>query len=165
MNNSTIPNENSVTYLGMTLDAKLLWKEHIKKKRDELGQKYRKLYWLLGRNSQLSIYNKVIIYKQILKPVWTYGIQLWGCAKPCHIKRIQTFQNKVLRNIVNAPWYCRNSDIHRDLGMDDVTEEIQNYAQKHETRLHHHVNVEAIQLLDNDNQRRRLKRKKPFELV
>ena len=66
---------------------------------------------------------------------------------------------------MNEPWYCRNSDIHRDLGMDDVTEEIQNYAQKHGTRLHHHVNVEAIQLLDNDNQRRRLKRTKPLEPV
>jgi hypothetical protein len=37
----------------MTLDAKLWWKEHIKKKRDELNIKFRKMYWLLGRNSEL----------------------------------------------------------------------------------------------------------------
>jgi hypothetical protein len=35
----------------MTLDAKLRWKEHIKKKCDELNIKFRKMYWLLGCNS------------------------------------------------------------------------------------------------------------------
>jgi hypothetical protein len=33
----------------------LWWKVHIKKKRDELNIKFRKMYWLLGRNSQLSV--------------------------------------------------------------------------------------------------------------
>jgi hypothetical protein len=71
---------NTAKYLGMTLDTKLWWKEHIKKKRDELIIKFRKMYWLLGRNSELSIYNKLILYKQVLRPVWSYGIQLWDCA-------------------------------------------------------------------------------------
>lgn len=164
INGNSIPYENTAKYLGMTLDTRLRWKEHVKKKREELGLKYRKMYWLLGRNSQLSMQNKILIYNQILKPVWLYGIQLWGCAKQQHIKSIQTFQNKVLRNMVNAPWYVRNSDIHRDLGIPYVTSEIQRFAGKHEARLHKHVNLEAIQLLDNDGLVRRLKRKKPFEL-
>jgi hypothetical protein len=42
---------------------------------------------------------------------------------------------------------------------------IQRFAQKHEDRLHHHENVEAIQLLDNTYLVHRLQRKKPFELV
>ena len=65
----------------MTLDAKLRWKAHVKKKREELGLKYEKLHWLMGRRSALSIHNKLMLYKQILKPVWTYSIQLWGCTK------------------------------------------------------------------------------------
>ncbi|KMQ86581.1 hypothetical protein RF55_14395 [Lasius niger] len=78
----------------MTLDAKLKWKEHIKKKKEELNIKYRKLYWLLGRNSELSVQNKILIYNQILKPVWMYGTQIWGCAKKTNIEIIQSFQNK-----------------------------------------------------------------------
>jgi hypothetical protein len=46
-----------------------------------------------------------------------------------------------------------------------ITAEIQRFARKHEERLHHHVNVEAIQLLDNGELLRRLKRTKPFELA
>jgi hypothetical protein len=67
--------------------------------------------------------------------------------------------------MVIAPWYIRNNDLHRDLQVDDVSSEIQRYAQKHEGRLHHHENVEAIQLLDNTCTVRRLQREKTFELV
>jgi hypothetical protein len=41
-----------------------------------------------------------------------------------------------------------------------LSSEIQRFAQKHEERLHHHENVEAIQLLDNMGLVRRLQRKK-----
>jgi hypothetical protein len=105
VNGKTIPYSQTAKYLGMTLDAKLRWKVHVKKTREERGLKYRQMYWLLGRSSALSTHNKLVLYKQILKLVWTYGIQLWRCTKPSNIAVIQRFQNKVLRDrdIVNAP--------------------------------------------------------------
>lgn len=165
INDAQIPHANSAKYLGMNLDARLRWKVHVKKKREELGLKLKKMYWLIGRNSKLSTYNKLLLYKQVLKPVWTYGIQLWGCASKSNIQIIQRFQNKVLRSIVGAPWYIRNCDLHRDLGMDTVNQTISKIAGSHEQRLLQHVNVEAIQLLDNTSLTRRLKRTKPFELL
>jgi hypothetical protein len=89
----------------MTRDAKLRRKEHIKKKSDEPNIKFRKMYWLLGRNSELSVRNKLTLYKQIISPVWSYRIQLWGCASASNIQVIQRYQNKVLKCIVNAPWF------------------------------------------------------------
>jgi hypothetical protein len=99
----------------------------------------------------------LLLYKQVLNPIWTYGIQLWGCAATSNINKIQVFQNKVLRGIVDAPWYYRNDHLHRDL-------KIQMFAERHERRLHNHVNTEVLQLLDNTNLNRRLKRIKPYEL-
>ena len=55
----------------VNLDAKLRWKVHVKKKRDELGLKYKHMYWLMGRRSAMSTHNKLMLYKQILKPAWT----------------------------------------------------------------------------------------------
>lgn len=165
INQQIVPHANTAKYLGMTLDAKLRWKAHVKKKKEELALKYRKMCWLIGRNSSLSTYNKLLLYKQTLKPVWTYGIQLWGCTRKSNINIIQRFQNKVLRNIVNAPWYVRNNDLHRDLEVETVAGEIQKCARRHGARLLEHVNIEARELLDNTNIVRRLKRKKPFELV
>jgi hypothetical protein len=66
---------------------------------------------------------------------------------------------------VNASWYIRNNDLHRDLQVDVVSNKIQRFAQKHEGRLHDQENFEAIQLLNNMGIVRRLQRKKPFELV
>jgi hypothetical protein len=123
------------------------------------------MYWLLGCNSELSIYNKLILYKQVLRPVWSYGIQLWGCASDSNIELIQRFQNKVLKCIVEAPWYIRNSDLHRDLRIETVTDIITSLASSHKRRLQNHINSEVPRLLNVQNIPRRLKRKKPFELV
>ena len=116
------------------------------------------MYWLKGRSTVLSIYNKLMLYKQILKPVWTYGIQRWRCVKQSNIDIIQRFQNKVLRNIVDAPWYFRNVELHRYLQMELVMNEIGKFARKNEERFLHHVNIEAIQLLDNSELLPRLKK-------
>lgn len=51
-------------------------------------------------------------------------MQLWGCAKKSNINIIQRCQNKILRGIVNAPWYIRDKDLHRDLGIPIVEDEI-----------------------------------------
>jgi len=91
---------------------------------------------------------QLMLYKQILKPVWTYGIQLWGYTKQSNTDIIQRIQNKILRNLAGAPWYIRNADLRRNLQMEIVTNEIGKFAKQHEERLHH-FNVEAIQLLDN----------------
>ena len=119
----------------------------------------------MGRRPALSIHNKLMLYKQILTHVWTYGVQLWRCTKQSNIDIIHRFQNKVLRNIVDTPWYIINAGLHRDLQMEMVTNESGKFAKKHEERLLHHVYVEAIQQLDNSELVRRLKRKKPFQLV
>jgi hypothetical protein len=71
-----IPQENHVKYLGPHLDRRLTWNTHIFAKRKQLGLSLTKMYWLLGRKSKLSTSNKILVYKAILKPIWTYGIQL-----------------------------------------------------------------------------------------
>jgi len=152
INQKIVPYANTAKYLGMTLDAKLRWKVHVKKKREEAEIKFRKLYWLVGRNSSLSINNKLLLYKQILKPIWTYGIQLWGCTKQSNVSIIQRFQNKVLRSITNAPWYIRNNDLHKDLNVELVTHEIRKNARRHRERLENLVNLGAARLLEAPRQ-------------
>jgi len=72
-----------------------------------------------------------MLYKQILKPVWPYGIQLWGCTEHSNTDIIQRMHNKVPRNIVDEPWYIRTADFHTDLQMEMVTNEIGKFAKKH----------------------------------
>jgi hypothetical protein len=72
------------------------------------------------------------LYKQVIRPVWSYGIQLWDCASDSNIEVIQCYQNKILKRTVNAEWYVRNSDLHRDLGIETVTDIIAKFAKSRE---------------------------------
>lgn len=164
LNNQQLPQTDDTKYLGMHLDRRLTWKKHIFTKRKQLGLRFQKMYWLMGRNSKLTLENKLLLYKMIIKPIWTYGIQLWGTASNSNIEILQRFQSKVLRNIANAPWFVPNTIIQHDLKMCSVNDEIKNYCQKYKKRLMVHPNELAVNLLDTQNDTRRLKRFKPLDL-
>jgi len=74
LNEQIILKVNSVKYLGVQLDKRLTWTTHIRIKRKSLNIKLHKLRPLLSSNISLS--NKLLIYKQIIRPAMTYGIQL-----------------------------------------------------------------------------------------
>jgi hypothetical protein len=123
------------------------------------------MFWLLGRKSQLSLANKLLLYKCVLKPVWTYGIQLWGCAKPSHTQIIQRLQSKILRSITGAPWYVSNQTLHTDLRIPFVTEEIRRLYHLYHSRLAHHPNNLISDLATPPLMVRRLRRRWPTDLL
>jgi hypothetical protein len=61
-----------------------------------------------GRKSNIATENKLLIYKTIIIPIWTYGLELWGCASKSNMSIIQRSQSKILRMIVDAAWYVSN---------------------------------------------------------
>jgi hypothetical protein len=75
-------------------------------KSKQLGISLTMMYWLLGHKPKLSTNNKLLIYKEILEPIWTYGIQLRGTTLNSNIEILERFQYKVLWLIVNAPLVC-----------------------------------------------------------
>jgi len=84
-------------------------------KRKQFDHKTLEIKWLIGKNSPLSLENKLLIYKTILKPVWTYGIELWGYTNKSNITIMWRYQSKLLRTIANAPRYVTNHTLHTDL--------------------------------------------------
>jgi hypothetical protein len=63
LNNTQIPQEKSVKYLSVHLNRQLLWKVQIQKKKKQLGNKYKNMWWLIGKKSQLSVTNELLLYK------------------------------------------------------------------------------------------------------
>jgi hypothetical protein len=135
-----IPQENHVKYLGLHLDRRLTWHTHIFSKRKQHGLSLTKMYWLLGRKSKLSTNNRLLIYKAIFKPIRTYGNQLWDTTPISNIEILERFQSKVLRLIVDAPWYVSNSFIRKDLQIPTVEEEISRFSSLYAVRLRAHTN-------------------------
>lgn len=164
LNGDAIPTSNSVNYLGLRIDRRLTWKDHITCKRKQVDIKTKKMYWLLGPKSQLSLENKVTLYKTTLKPVWSYGIEIWGTASKSNIEILQRYQSKTLRLLSNAPWFVNNDCIHNDLGVPKIADEIIRFSTKYLSRLSNHSNILAINLLDDSNEVNRLKRKHILDL-
>jgi hypothetical protein len=114
----------------------------------------REIYWLIGKHSPLSLENKLLIYKMVLKPAWTYGIELWGCATKSNIAVIQRYQSTLLRSITNAPWYVSNHTLHFDLHIQYVRTVFRERTATHRTALDSHPNPLMEPLVHPPNNRR-----------
>ena len=69
------------------------------------------------KKSHLSIENTSLIYKAVIKPIWSYGIELWGCASRSDIVIMQRSQFKILRAVTNAARYVTNHTLHTDFSI------------------------------------------------
>ncbi|KAL4136298.1 hypothetical protein QTP88_007846 [Uroleucon formosanum] len=166
LNNSIIQTQNSIKYLGLHLDKRLTWATHIKNKRSSLNLKLHNFRQLLRSN--LSLNNKLLIYKQIIRPAMTYGIQIWGTSKNSNINKFQAFQSISLRLLTNSPWYVSNRSLHKDLKIPTISELASNHYKKfHKNTINHPnpliSNLSSLSLPDNPI--RRLKRKWPRDLL
>lgn len=108
--------ENSVKYLGVTLDRKLTWRPHISNVKNTLNTKVGMLRTLLF-NKKLNIQNKLLLYKSIILPTALYAAPIWAFAAKTNIQQIETFQNKMLRRLTNSNRYVTNEIIRRTVNI------------------------------------------------
>jgi hypothetical protein len=135
------------------LDKRLTWHKHIFTKWKQLGITLTKTYWLLRRKSKLCTSNKLLLCKTILKPTWTYGIELWGTASTSNKEILERFQSKAMRITLDAPWYVPNMVIRRDLQTPTVKEEISHYSSQYSACLSAHPNDLLVNLMEQPDNR------------
>jgi hypothetical protein len=80
------------------------------------------------------------------------------------VKDVLYFQSKLLRLIVDAPWYVSNSVIRNDLQIPTVKEEISRFSSHYNVRFSVHPN-ELITSLTDPPIQRRLRRYWPHDLL
>ena len=122
------------------------------------GLKAKEINWLIEKKSNLSTKNKILVYKAVIKSIWTYGIELWGCASKSNTAIMQRAQSKILRTITNAPWYVTNHTLHTDLNIPYVSDVINERMNKHLSKLESHPNP-LVETLKQPTRNRRLKRR------
>ncbi|XP_017772525.1 PREDICTED: uncharacterized protein LOC108559690 [Nicrophorus vespilloides] len=65
LSSKTISQADDAKYLGLFLDRRLTWKKHIATKRKQLGIKFAKLYWLIGKRYPLSYVTNDMIHNDL----------------------------------------------------------------------------------------------------
>lgn len=160
-----LPTNQPVKYLGVLMDTKLSWKSHITRTASLGTARVFQLYPLLNRRSTLSIESSILLFKSLIRPAITYAAPVWGSASKTHIHLLQVIQNKVLRTITNAPWFVRNDQLHKELGILPIYRYIRNISKPFFEKLHLVPGAVKYRIGVKTCQPTRLKRRLPQDLL
>lgn len=127
LNNNIIPwtpQNKTVRYLGLHLDTRLNWKEHINIKTQQTKVKLIQLKPLINNHSKITIENAKLIYTTVIRPLMLYACPVWINAAKTNIHKLQVIQNKFLRTITNAPWFITNKQLHKEIQIKPIIHHI-----------------------------------------
>jgi hypothetical protein len=106
------------------------------------------------RQALATLTDKLLIYKTLLKPIWTYGLAIWGCAASSSIAIIQRYQAMILRQITSAPWYVTNHTLHKDLRIPQIQTLLQELIDTYRSAQQSHPNPLMALILTQPDSRR-----------
>ncbi|GFT94465.1 putative RNA-directed DNA polymerase from transposon X-element [Trichonephila clavipes] len=88
----------------------------------------------------------MLIYTLILKPLLTYASPIWAHAARTNIDLIESTQNVILRQILDAHWYMRNAGIRTACNIPTIRQTIRKLAINFFNNVDGHVNpsIQAI---------------------
>ncbi|KAJ1084062.1 hypothetical protein NDU88_004216 [Pleurodeles waltl] len=129
LNGEKIKWESSSSYLGVTLDSIISWRNNIEKTCQKATTKLAALYPLL-RTKSMPMRSKVRTITAIIRPTVTYASPVWSGCKQEYRKPLQKLQNKALWIATGAPCFARTADIRRDLGVEMLDDHLRKLNMK-----------------------------------
>ena len=160
-----IPWTDQVKYLGVLLDRRLTWVPQVRAVQQKFCAARAALFPLLCRNSCLSVDNKLLLYKMVIRPTCTYAAPVWGAIPKTAMRRLEAQQNRTVRLILDAPTYVRTKQINRDLKLPTLEECIKKLASNFHRTVADHPNATIRGLADYDESDRRRGVKRPRYLL
>ena len=96
----TIHEVDQIKYLGVILDNKLNWNQHIDYLVTKLSQIAGTLYKV---RHLLSMESRIMVYNSLAGSYLNYGITAWGSTTQTSLCKVKTLQNRLLRYINFSP--------------------------------------------------------------
>ena len=96
INDMEIREAKSMKYLGVIIDSKLNWIDHITYIKNKVANGIgiiRKAQKLLNKTALLNLYHTLIF------PNLIYCVEIWGCAKKTHLSPLYLLQKRIVRII------------------------------------------------------------------
>lgn len=94
--NTLIPKTDSITFLGVSIDTKLHWGDHISNLKSSLRKSLGLIY---AASSFLPTPILIMLYNCLINSKLTYCIEAWGNAHFTNLEKIHVIQKKILRII------------------------------------------------------------------
>jgi len=164
--NNTFNWKPFVKYLGVLLDQKLLFKQHIEWVVKKASNMIRTLYPLLKRNNKAKIKSKIHAYRAIIRPIMVYACPIFANCAERHFQRLQIQQNKILRMALNADFFTRISALHGAARIPTIREHVAKLTLDFYDRARSHKNhlVSSLGAYNRDSLSFRVKHRLPRSL-
>ena len=112
INNNTIKRVHSARFLGIILDEKLKWDDHVKQLSESLSQIINA--FKIIKNYVPEDKKRMLYYAYIYSRI-QYGIEMYGTASKKLIKKVQTKQNRAIKVLHNKNFYTPTTQLHKEL--------------------------------------------------
>ena len=99
ISNQNIERKEVVKFLGMYIDEKLDWHEHLNYIKNKL---HSAIYAMKKTKHLLSTQHLTTLYYSLIYPYLDYGISLWGSTYTSYINKLNVLQKKAIRIITKV---------------------------------------------------------------
>ena len=117
INNVKISKVSVTKYLGLIIDDKLNWKNHIEKLVNKIVPMLGALYRC---QSYLNDTNRLLIYNAYILSNMIYLINIWGTCGVSNLKKIQTIQNKAIKILFHKPYLTPTVELYNESSFQPV---------------------------------------------
>ena len=98
---------DNMNFLGINLNCKLSWKNHIETVVNHLN-KYRSILFLTRDN--LSAFSLKLIYNSLIYPLLLYGNLIWNHCNKTSIEKLERAQKAIIRTIMKRSRYHHTNE-------------------------------------------------------
>jgi hypothetical protein len=137
--NVTIEWQDKIKYLGVLLDKKLNFSNHVNYVIQKAIGNLIKLYPIF-KNKYLSLHSKKIFYKSLIRSSMLYACPVWSLTCQSNLNKLQVTQNKFLRIIGNFRKFTPISVIHEETKMEYIYECMNRNVHKYFKAIESHKN-------------------------
>ena len=125
INHHVIEKKYDTKFLGLQLDSKLNWNQHVINVKNKLN-KYNSIIFLT--RNKLTTQSLKLIYNSLIYTSLTYAIVVWGKLTQRHTKTLTTAQKKIVRTILYRNRYHHTNGDFYNLGFLKFAEILKYFA-------------------------------------
>ena len=114
MQQNIVERVNSTKFLGLIIDDKLKWHEHIQQITHKIARSVGILYKIRHYLNKQTLLN---MYYTFVFPYLIYGVGIWGSASLNHINPLKKIQKKCVRTITFSEYLAPSEPIFQSLNV------------------------------------------------
>ena len=111
---------NCPKLLGIYLDKKLRWKDHIEYIVEQCGKRINAIKAVAGREWGADTVTLRTFYIAFVRSKLTYCSEVWGSAAKTHINKLQLIQSSALRICLGCPKSTPTSAMEVELNVEHL---------------------------------------------